>query len=325
MTAVLIQGFGSTPIVEHVPVPSPRRGQVLVKMHAAPINPSDLAFIKGGYGNPKDFPLIPGFEGSGTVVAVGPGLYTRFLLGKRVACATNGAHGGTWAEYVLASASSCVPLPANLSLEQGSAAIVNPMTAVAFFEMARAEKHHAMVSTAAAGALGRMILKLGLRERVPVIHIVHKQEQVDLLRSLGGEHVLNSTEPDFVERFQATSKQLKATLILDAVGGELTAQLLKASPFASSLVIYGFLSAEAPKIDTRLLAKDDKRVIGFFLPNWLKGHPPLTTLNAIRKVRSLLANDLSTTVDKKFPLTEIHKALDAIKEPRTAGKILLTM
>ena len=325
MLAVLIQEFGSAPTVGHVAVPSPGRGQVLIKMHAAPINPSDLAFMKGGYGSPKGFPLIPGFEGSGTVVAAGSGLYARFLVGKRVACATNGAHGGTWAEYVLASVSSCVPLPANLSLEQGAAAIVNPMTAVAFFEMVRAEKHDAIVSTAAAGALGRMILKLGLREQIPVIHIVHKQEQVDLLRSLGGQHVLNSTEPDFVDRFQTVSQQLKATLILDAVGGELTAQLLKASPFGSTLVIYGFLSAEAPKIDTRLLAKDDKRVIGFFLPNWLKKHPPLTTLKAIRRVRNLLTNDLSTIVQKKFPLTEVQKALDAIKEPRTAGKILLTM
>jgi NADPH:quinone reductase-like Zn-dependent oxidoreductase len=294
-------------------------------MAAAPINPSDLAFIKGGYGNPKDFPLIPGFEGSGTVVAAGPGLFPRFLLGKRVACATNAVFGGTWAEYLLTSASSCVPLPRMISFEQGAAAIVNPMTVLAFFQIAQKEKHAAIVNTAAAGALGRMILKLGIREKLPVIHIVRREEQVELLRTLGGQHVLNSSEPDFEDHFKALAKQLKATLLLDAVGGRLTGQMISASPFGSKLISYGFLSAEPPKIDTRLLAKEDKQVIGFFLPNWLKRQNPVTNLRLIRKVRALLASDLSSTISKQFPLTEITAALDALKEPATSGKVLLTM
>ncbi len=325
MRSVTINEFRSTPIVGDMPVRQPGAGQVLVRMAAAPINPSDLAFIKGGYGNPKDFPLIPGFEGSGTVVAAGSGLYPRYLLGKRVACATSAAFGGTWAEYVLTSASSCVSLPRGLSFEQGATAIVNPMTALAFFEMAKQERHSAIVNTAAAGALGRMILKLGLRQKLPVVHIVRRAEQVDLIRSLGGQHVLNSTDPDFEDRFHILTKRLKATLLLDAVGGELTGQLIKASPFGSNVVSYGFLSAEPPKIDTRLLAKEDKRVIGFYLPNWLKRQHPFTNLRLIRKVRKLLASDLSSTVYKSFPLTEISQALDALNEPATAGKVLLTM
>jgi NADPH2:quinone reductase len=318
MRSVTINEFRSTPIVGDMPVRQPGAGQVLVRMAAAPINPSDIAFIKGGYGNPKDFPLIPGFEGSGTVVAAGSGLFPRYLLGKRVACATNAAFGGTWAEYVLTTASSCVPLPRGLSFEQGATAIVNPMTALAFFEMAKQEKHRAIVNTAAAGALGRMILKLGLRQDIPVIHIVRRTEQVDLIRSLGGQHVLNSTDPDFEDRFHILTKQLTASLLLDAVGGELTGQMIKASTF-------GFLSAEPPKIDTRLLAKEDKQVTGFYLPNWLKRQHPLTSLRLMRKVRKLLASDLSSQIHKSFPLTEISQALNALKEPATAGKILLTM
>jgi NADPH:quinone reductase len=325
MRAVLIKEFGSIPAVGEAPVTAPGPGQVLVRVAAAPINPSDLAFMKGGYGNPKEFPLIPGFEGSGTVVSAGSGLYSRFLMGKRVACATNAAYGGTWAEYVLTAASSCIPLPRNISMEQGASAIVNPMTALAFFEMARLEKHFAIVNTAAAGALGKMILKLGLRENIPVIHIVRRKEQLDLIRSMGGRQVLNSSEPDFTDRFKALSHQMKATLTLDAVGGELTGQLIKASPFGSSLVSYGFLSAEAPQIDTRLLAKEDKRVVGFFLPNWMKRQHPLAKIRVIQKLRKLLADELVTTLQKSFPLDEIQKALDAIKEPTTSGKIILTM
>ena len=324
MLAVTIKDFGSLPRVDQVPVPAVGPGQVLIRVTAAPINPSDVAFMKGGYGNPKAFPLIPGFEGSGTVVAAGPGLYSRFLSGKRVACATNAAYGGTWAEYVLTTASSCIPLPQNISLEQGAGAIVNPMTALAFFEMAKQENHSAIVSTAAAGALGRMILRLGVRKNIPVIHIVRREEQVRLLHSLGGEHVLNSTDPDFTNRLRALSAQLKATLILDAVGGEMTGLMMNASPFGSVVVIYGFLSAEQPKIDTRLLAKEDKRVVGFFLPNWLKRQGPFATMKAMRSVRKLLATDLSTTVQKTFHLTEIQKALDCVQEPTSPGKVLLT-
>ena len=323
MLAVLIQEFGAMPVAGEIPVPQPTRGQVLVRVAAAPVNPSDLAFLKGGYASGRGFPLIPGFEGSGTVVAAGSGLVPRLLLGKRVACAAN--LGGTWAEYVVASATACVPLPRNLSVEQGAAAIVNPMSALAFFEIARREKHDAIVSTAAAGALGRMILKLGLRERIPVIHIVRRQDQVDLLRTLGAQHVLQSNDPDFLNRFGLLSHELHATLILDAVGGSLSGQLIEVSPFGSTLVAYGFLSGEQSAIDSRILARDDKRVIGFFLPNWLKRKHPFSTLKEMRRMRKLLASDLATTVHKRFPLAAIRDALEAARNSTTPGKVLLTM
>ena len=121
MQAILLQGKGKPLTVGQIPVPRPGRGQVLVRMAAAPINPSDLGFLKGGYGFQKPFPVVPGFEGSGIVVGAGPGVLPRLFVGRRVVCSAQ--QGGSWAEYLVASASQCFPLDRKLSLEQGATLI----------------------------------------------------------------------------------------------------------------------------------------------------------------------------------------------------------
>src|SRR5215470_8583072 len=115
MRAVEVRAYDDKPesiFVAEIPVPRPAAGEVLVRMAAAPINPSDVSFINGLYGVKKPLPAIPGFEGSGTVVATGGGLMGRFLMGKRVAChaAAPNVAGGTWAEYLATPANFCVPL-----------------------------------------------------------------------------------------------------------------------------------------------------------------------------------------------------------------------
>src|SRR5262249_2346285 len=119
-----------------VPVPSPGPGEVLIKMAASPINPSDLMFVRGLYAFKKPLPAIPGFEGSGTVVASGGGIMARMLAGKRVACAAADPKiaGGTWAEYLVTSAMLCVPLSKSLDLDQASMMLVNPLSAWALVQ-----------------------------------------------------------------------------------------------------------------------------------------------------------------------------------------------
>jgi NADPH:quinone reductase-like Zn-dependent oxidoreductase len=103
MQAVLLEENGERLTIGEIPVPQPGPGQVLVRIAAAPVNPSDLGFLRGSYGFQTPFPVVPGFEASGTVVAAGPGLLPRLWLGKRVACAVS-ATGGTWAEYLVTRA-----------------------------------------------------------------------------------------------------------------------------------------------------------------------------------------------------------------------------
>ncbi len=131
------------------PVPVPGRGQVLVRIEAAPCNPSDLLLLQGKYGSLKTLPSVPGWEGAGTVVASGGGQLARWLNGKRVACGIQDDRDGTWAEYCVANAAQCIPLKSKLSIEQAASLIINPLTAMGLLDTARRGGHPAAVHTAA--------------------------------------------------------------------------------------------------------------------------------------------------------------------------------
>lgn len=320
MQALLLTQSGGQPGAGQIPIPRPGPGQVLVRMAASPINPSDFGFIRGSYGFQKPFPVVPGFEGSGFVVAAGPGLFPRLWVGRRVACSA--PQGGAWAEYLVTKAMSCIPLVKKISLEQGAMLYVNPMTAMAFFNIARRGRHAAIVSNAAASALGRMILRLGQVYRLPVIHIVRRPGQVKLLHSQGGQYILNSSDPEFLDQLRALSHQLKATLILDPVAGEQTQQLLDAAPQGSTALVYGTLSGKRVGISLPSRSNGDKQIAGFFLPDWAASHPLQALVNILR-VQRLGARVFQTTIQKRFPLASVQLAIERYQNNPTAGKVLL--
>jgi NADPH:quinone reductase len=137
MQAVQLDEPNGELILREIAVPQPGPGKVLVRMAAAPINPSDLGTLRGySYGKKAKYPLTPGREGGGRVVAAGKGLLPRLLLGRRVACAVV-TGSGTWAEYALTSARQCIPLKKKTSFEQGAMLLVNPLSALAIMDIAR--------------------------------------------------------------------------------------------------------------------------------------------------------------------------------------------
>src|SRR3954451_6780687 len=181
----------------------PRRGQVLVKLAAAPCNPSDLLLLQGKYGTLKGLPTVPGWEGAGTVVATGGGLLGRWLMGRRVACAVRSDRDGTWAEYVLANVNNCIAVKSALPIDQAASLIINPLTALAMLETARQAGHRAAVHTAGAGQLGRMMIAMAADLDYPLINLVRRDEQAQLIRSLGATHVLNSAREGFENELKA--------------------------------------------------------------------------------------------------------------------------
>ncbi len=323
MQAVQLEKNGAPLFVRQIPVPRPGPGEVLIRMAASPINPSDLFFLAGNYAFQKPFPVVPGLEGSGTVVGAGKGLVPRMWMGKRVACAAAQTSDGAWAEYMVTSAMLCFPLPKKLSLEQGAMLIVNPMTALSFFDIAKREKRTAIVNTAAASALGRMIVRLGLQHGLPVINIVRRQEQVELLKSLGARYVLNSLDEDFHDRLRKVAHELNATLILDAVGGGLTRQLLDAAPFGAAVLVYANLSGEPSIFNAETLIFGDKKVAGFFLSNWAAKKSFISKLWFTQRVKRLATKALQTSVQKRLPLSAAQQALEIYRSNMTAGKVLL--
>ena len=310
--------------LREIPLPRPRAGQVLIRMAAAPINPSDLNALTGfSYSGERQFPFTPGLEGSGTVIEAGEGIMPHLLHGRRVACSALVTGDGTWAEYMVTSAQSCIPLNKNVSFEQGAMLLANPLSALAILEIAKHGKYRAIVSTAAGSALGGMILRLGKRRNIPIIHVVRRQAQVDLVRDRGGEYVLNSSDPDFAEQLRTMVHKLQATLLLDAVGGSLTQQLADAAPFGSTILLYSRLSWQDSVIDARTALVKHLHFDGWFLPNWLRETNLLQVLQLSQQAQSLLPTDLQPPIHKRFPLAAAQKGLETYLGQMSAGKILL--
>jgi NADPH:quinone reductase-like Zn-dependent oxidoreductase len=243
---------------ERRPMPTPKPHEVLVKVQATPINPSDLGLLFGGAdmstarASTRDgLPVItadvppPGMramsgrigealpignEGSGVVVAAGDSPEAQALLGKTVAM----LGGEIYAEYRCLPVGMCLPLPDGTDPADGASCFVNPLTSQAFVETMRMEGHGAIVHTAAASNLGQMLVKICAADGVPLVNIVRSEAQVKLLKDLGAEHVVNSSDDDFQDKLVAAIVETGATLGFDAIGGgKLAGQILSAMEVAA--------------------------------------------------------------------------------------------
>ena len=248
----LVTSHGTLELSLHdVQVPSPAGDEVLVRVEASPINPSDLGVLIAGAdmstatvaGTPErpvvtatlreaaleglsarvDKPLPVGNEGAGIVVAAGSSPAAQALVGKSVGI----AGGGMYTQYKAVDAFACLVLPEGTTPKDGASSFVNPLTALGMLETMRREGHSALVHTAAASNLGQMLVKLCIKDGVPLVNIVRKPDQEDLLRSLGAVHVCNSGSPTFSSDLVEALKATSATIAFDATGGgTLASQIL---------------------------------------------------------------------------------------------------
>ena len=212
--------------IETVDTPQPRSHQLLVRVEAAPINPSDLALLLAMSDVTKaestdgavTAPIHPavlkslkarvgqslpvGNEGAGVVVAAGDSDEAQALLGKTVAFLGGGAYG----EHALTTTQTCMPLPDGVDATQGASSFVNPLTALGFVETMRREGYSAIVHTAAASNLGQMLNRICLADGIPLVNVVRKPEQAQLLRDQGATHVVDSSEDSFFADLVAALK-----------------------------------------------------------------------------------------------------------------------
>lgn len=306
-------------------VPTLKPGQVLVRIDAAPCNPSDLLFLQGKYGTLKTLPTVPGWEGAGTVVASGGGWLGWWLTGKRVACGQQADRDGTWAEYVVANAAECIPLMRRVPIEQAASLIINPLTALGLLETARRNGHRAAIHTAGASQLGRMMLVMAAEARFPLIHVVRRAAQVELLKSLGAEHVLNSSDETFPQQLEAAAERLHATATFEAVAGDTTGTVLNAMPPASTVYLYGALSEEpCGNFNPVEVIFHGKTVTGFFLGSWVRRQGRLGMFRATGRVqRMVIDGRIKTTIQRRLTLDEAVEGIQQYVEHMTEGKVLL--
>ena len=331
--------------LREVDVPQPEGDQVLVKVGASPINPSDqgVMFTAGDVSQaqpmdgatgatmpiPEAFhravaprrgkPLPLGNEGAGVVVAAGSAPEAQALIGKTVA----GAGGGFYAGYRIARAADCLALPDGITAEQGASSYVNPLTALGMVGTMRLDGYKGLVHTAAASNLGQMLVKLCKNEGVPLVNIVRSAEQAKILTDLGAEHVVDSTAEDFHAKLTDAIAATEAFLAFDAIGGgKLVNQILAAmeaaalriggpavGPYGSrqfkQVYIYGGLSTE-PTVITRGVGMQ-WGVGGFLVSYFLERVGP----EEARRLREKVGAEITTTFASAY--TSRISLEDAVK------------
>jgi NADPH:quinone reductase-like Zn-dependent oxidoreductase len=248
----LIKNSGELELsLAQVAIPEPAAEEVVVRVEASPINPSDLGLLTGaadmstakvsGSGDKAivtakvpdagmkamagrlDESMPVGNEGAGVVVKAGSSDAAKALLGKTVAM----IGGAMYAQYRVMKVSDCLPLPAGITPAEGASCFVNPLTALGMVETMRREGHKALVHTAAASNLGQMLNKICLKDGIDLVNIVRSAEQAKLLRGIGAKYVCDSTSPTFMEDLTTALVETGATLAFDAIGGgKLAGQIL---------------------------------------------------------------------------------------------------
>jgi len=248
----LVRASGELEVsLQEVPVPEPGADEVLVRIEATPINPSDLGLlfgpadmgtlhVAGTFERPvisariaekfmkamagrADQSLPVGNEGAGTVVKAGASPAAQALLGKKVAV----IGGAMYAQYRCMPAAQCLVLPADATAADGASCFVNPLTALGMVETMKREGHSALVHTAAASNLGQMLNRICLKDGIALVNIVRKPEQAALLREQGARHVCSISSPSFMDELTDALAETGATIAFDAIGGgKLAGQIL---------------------------------------------------------------------------------------------------
>lgn len=245
--------------LQDVPVPEPKDDEVLVRVEATPINPSDLALLfgladmstakaSGTARNPVITATVPermmrglaarldesmpvGNEGAGVVVKAGASPAAQALMGKTVAF----VGGAMYAQYRAMKAVQCLVLPEGTTAVEGASCFVNPLTSLSMTEVMRREGHKALVHTAAASNLGQMLNKICMKDGIALVNIVRKPEQEEILKKLGAKYIVNSSAPSFMEDLTKALIETGATLAFDAIGGgKLASQILTAMEAAAN-------------------------------------------------------------------------------------------
>lgn len=346
------------------PVPTPRDHEVLVEVLATPINPSDLGLLVG-FGDVSTLsaserdglPVLTadispqgmramagrvgeampvGNEGCGVVVAAGASPAAQALLGKTVAM----LGGALYAEYRCLPAQMCMELPDGTAPEDGASCFVNPLTALAFTEVMRAEGHTALVHTAAASNLGQMLVRICAADGIPLVNIVRSPAQVALLEAIGATHIVDSSADDFRDALAAAVEATGATCGFDAIGGgKLSGHILAAMEVAAvkaaktysrygsdtfkQVYVYGMLDV-GPTILDRSFGLS-WALSGFLLTPFMAKAGP----EVVGRMRARVVAELTTTFKSHYSHSiTLREALDpavlaAYNAKRTGEKYLI--
>jgi len=320
----IIRALRSLHLID-IDTPEIKNDEVLVQVTAAPCNPSDLAFIQGGYNVRKKLPAIPGFEGTGIVTESGDGSLATALKGKKVSFFSQSDTIGSWASHIPVKADDCIVVKDELPSEMAACFSVNPFTAYALVELAKGENAGAIIQNAAGGQVARFINILGERAGIDVINIVRKEEQIPLLQKDGYRHILLQQDDEFADKLSDLANKHGANIAFDAVGGDQSGCILRSMPEGSILYLYGALGARTlSEIPASDIIFKKKVVRGFNMNEWKEelGRDEFDAVS--RELQSLfLKGILKTQIQGSYKLEDFNQAIMQYIRNMSGGKVLL--
>ncbi len=310
--------------VGDIEIPVAGDDDVIIKVYAAPVNPSDIAFIQGIYNVVKPTPAIPGFEASGEVVNAGKNVTS--LIGSNVSCFVQDNRSGTWSEFVVTNKSNIIVLKEDMNMNQAACFTVNPFTAYGMFDIALMSESKAIIQNASGGQVAAFMRMMAAENNIEVIDIVRKKETAEFLIMNGSKHVLIETDENFTQKLTDLAHRLDANIAFDAVGGSLSGTMYNAMPNDSELIVYGGLSGNAiTNINVMDVIFKNKIITGFNLMDWKDelGDGEFDIISD-KLQDKFISGDYFTKIRNTFLLTDIVKGLRSYISDMSSGKILIT-
>jgi NADPH:quinone reductase len=316
---IRIDEYGGPEVLRlrEIDLPEPGPGEVRVRLHAAGLNFVDIYYRRGAY--PAPLPFTPGNEGSGIVEAIGEGV-EEFKPGDRVAYTL---HPGSYAEANIVPANLLIPLPDDLSFEQGAAFTLQGLTAhYLIYEYRFPKRGDTVLIHAAAGGMGLLLAQWAKHLGANVIGTVSTEEKAQAVRAAGADHVIIYTERDFVAETLRLTDGYGADLIIDGVGRTTFAGNLEAAAVRGHVVIYGQAAGLPEPIQPISLMERSISVSGGMLNNFMR-----TREESLRRagdvIRGIREGWLRLNIDRVFPLEEAAEAQRRLESRESIGKIIL--
>jgi trans-2-enoyl-CoA reductase len=305
--------------IEAQPWPRPERGEVVVQMKAAPINPADLNQIEGKYPVRADLPATPGFEGAGVVVD----------LGEKVSNLTIGAlvilpHNlGTWREVLAVEAGELVAVPAGIDPVQAAMLKINPLTAWRLLHgYVKLEHDEWVIQNAANSAAGRAVIQIARELGYKTVNVVRREELIQELKAEGGDVVLVDGEK-LREQVREQTGGAKIKLALNAVGGDSALRLANCLAPSGTMVTFGAMSLQPVKIPTGLFIFKDLRFRGIWINKWYDNATLAERIATFGPIFDMAKRgQLKTKVESMHPLSDYKAAVTRAAEGKRDGKIV---
>ena len=304
-------------------LPPLAEGQVLVKVLAAPINPSDVLTLTGVYGMLPPLPATGGNEGVGVVAALGPGV-TAPAIGQTVLLPVG---AGTWTTHLVAEAKKLMPLPNGVDPQQLAMLTVNPPTAYLmlreFVDLAEGEW---VIQNVANSGVGEYLIQLAKIRGLKTVNIVRRASAVAAVSAMGADVVLvdDGSEPGLAKRVAAATDNAKIRLGIDAVGGKATDRLANCLTEGATLVNYGMMSGEPCVISPSSFIFRDVTLRGFWLALWFRKATPAEQMAVFGELAKLIATGkLTARVHATYDVSQIKEAVAAAATGERDGKILI--